>query len=55
MVEDGGNAKAKSAPGRETRRSISIKAEKKSIKRNCTRGECNVMQKFFGIAKVRGL
>ncbi|RMX53878.1 hypothetical protein pdam_00018631 [Pocillopora damicornis] len=40
VVEDGGkateNAKAKSAPGRETRKSISIKAEKKSIKRNCT-------------------
>ena len=47
MVEDCGkateNAKAKSAPGRETRKSISIKAEKKSIKRNCTSGECNVL------------
>ncbi|PFX28836.1 1-phosphatidylinositol 4,5-bisphosphate phosphodiesterase beta-1 [Stylophora pistillata] len=40
VEEDGGkateNAKTKSAPGRETRKSISIKSEKKSIKRNCT-------------------
>ena len=51
MVEDGGNAKAKSAPGRETRRSISIKAEKKSIKKIARGVSVMSCKDFFELPK----